>query len=368
MKVNTSFVRSGIKFGAVAYLIKETPELTLGAKDLKFEDINYVFETQKDFLMKQDVKILVFHDNIDRIIEYLELRPENKKLVDVIVTGHQHIVYTGYIDREGYRIPIVQMGQDAFGLGYIEVDYNVCFKNLTNSFVDVLLIPPTTPETPEIELLTKWVEETAAPFFQKTIGTVINFPLDGLRSTVRNQESNLADLVVDAGLFTGLKTPLDGPKENIFSVTNSGNVRNNSILPIGFEINGEIIYTISPFQNDLVAIEIIGRSNTNKLINYLATTSFSKRGSGGWLQVSKNIVFNYKTNTYELVGGTQSETDKFYLIAVDFLANGGDGYTELTKFRQLLIDVPVQNSIIDYITSLGGQISYTNVYTRIILP
>ncbi len=368
MKVNTSFVKNGIKFGAVGYLIQETPQLSVGARDLKFENIDYVFDTQKDFLLSSDIKILVFHDDVEKIIAYLDLNPERKKLVDVIVTGHQHVVFTAYVDRGDYKIPIVQMGQDAFGLGYVELEYNVCFNRLTNSFVEVQVIPPTYPETPEIDLLTKWVDEVSAPFFKQTIGVVKDYPLDGLRATVRNQEANLGDLVVDAFLFTGNNTPLDCPRENIFAITNSGGIRNNSVLPIDFQITGETVYTILPFQNDLVALEIIGRTNVNNLINYLATTSFSKKGSGGWLQISKNLVFNYQTNTYELVGGTQGETDKFYLIVYDFLSIGGDGYTELQKLRKLEIDFPSQNSLIEYILSLGGTVSYTNVYTRIILP
>jgi 2',3'-cyclic-nucleotide 2'-phosphodiesterase/3'-nucleotidase/5'-nucleotidase len=366
MKDNYSFTINNVKFGAVAFLTQETPQLSNGSRDLKFESIKYVFETQKKFLLSSDIKILVFHDNIERIIEYLEFYPCDKELVDVIVTGHQHIVYAGYIDRPNYRIPIVQMGQDAFGLGYIELDYNTCCKRIVNSFVDVKVIPPTLPETPEIELLTKWVQDISAPYFQLTIGFVRDYPLNGLRQFVRNQEVNMGDLVADSFLYTGLVSSISAPKENIFAITNSGSVRNNSVLPIGFEITGEYIYTILPFQNSLVAIEIIGRSNVNKLINYLALTSLSKKALGGWLQISKNLFFDYITNTFELIDGTQGETDKFYLIVTDFLADGGDGYTELTKLKTLLIDVPVQNSLINYIGFLGGNVSYTDVYTRII--
>ncbi len=368
LKDNISFSKNGIKFGAISYLTQEASQISSGARDLKFQDINYIFETQKEFLLSQNIRILVFHDDIDNIINYFNTHPENKELVDVIVTGHQHIIYTGYIDRCNYRIPIVQMGQDAYGLGYIELEYNECFKCLTNSFVDVIVIPPTFPETKEISLLTKWVDEVSAPYFKKTIGVVVDYPLDGLRFNIRNQETNIGDLVSDAFLFTGKKTPLDGPKENIFSVSNSGGIRNNSILPIGFEVTGETVYNILPFQNDIVALEIIGRTNVNNLINYLAVTSFSNKNTPRWLQVSKNIIFNYQTKTYELVGGTQGETDKFYLMVYDFLANGGDGYTELQKLKKFELDIPSQNSLIDYILSLGGNISYTTDYTRIILP
>lgn len=367
MKNNISFIKNNVKFGVVAFLTQDTPQLTTGAKGLVFENLDYVFNTQKDFLLSCNIRILAFHDDIEKIISYLDTHPENKKLVDAIVCGNQHIVYTGYIQREDYKIPVVEMGQDAFGVGYIELDYNKCFNCLTNSSVDVIIIPPTYPETPEIQILTKWVEETAAPYFTKTIGVVKDYPLDGLRSTVRNQEANMGDLVTDAYLFTGTSI-IEAPNGNIFAITNSGSIRNNSVLPIDFNVNGETIYTILPFANNIVALEIIGRTAVNSLINYLATTSFSRIGSGGWLQISKNLVFNYQTGTYELTGGTQSETDKFYLMLTDFTANGGDGYTELIKYKRLAIDLPTQLSLTNYIEKpLAGIISYTNVYTRIIL-
>lgn len=364
---NISFIKNNIKFGVVGFLIQETPQLSTGARDLTFENIDYVFETQKNFLLSSDVKILIFHDNIQKIIDYLEFNPEKKKLVDAIVTGHQHIVYTGYIDREGYRIPIVQMGQDAFGLGYIEIEYNRFFKCLTNSFVEVQIIPPTSPETQEIQVLTNWVIDVTAPFFKDTIGIVKDFPLDGLRQTVRNKEANMGDLLTDAYLFTGTSR-LEAISGNVFAITNSGSIRNNSIYPIDFEITGEVVYEIIPFPNNVVALEIIGRSNANALINYLATTSISKIGSGGWLQISNNLFFDYKNNNFELIGGSMSETDKFYLMCTDFTADGGDGYTELIKFKRLSIDLPTQLSLFEYVEKqLRGIISYSNIPTRIIL-
>lgn len=368
MKNNISFVKNDVKFGGVAFLTQDTPQLTTGAKGLVFENLDYVFDTQRDFLLSCDVRILAFHDDIQKIYDYLDTRPENKKLVDAIVCGNQHIVFADYIERPDYKIPVVEMGQDAFGIGYIELDYNKCFKCLTNSFVEVQLIPPTYPQTPEIQILTAWVEEISAPYFIKTIGVVKNYALNGLRNIIRTQEANMGDLVTDAYLYTGTSR-IEAPEGNIFAITNSGSIRNNSIIPIDFNVTGETVYAIVPFANNVIALEIIGRSAVNSLLNYLATTSFSKRGSGGWLQISKNLVFNYQTKTYELTTGTQSETDPFYLLLTDFTANGGDGYTELIKYKRLAIDLPTQLSLIEYIEKpLDGIISYTNDYTRIILP
>jgi 2',3'-cyclic-nucleotide 2'-phosphodiesterase (5'-nucleotidase family) len=367
LKDNYCFFHNNIKIGAVSYILQETSEMSPGAKDLKFKDLKYLFETQKKFLLSLDLKILIVHDVIQNIIDYFEMNPSDKNLVDVIITGHQHIIYIGYIHRGSYKIPIIQMGEDALGLGYIELFYDNYKNIIINSLADVKIIPPNTQETTEINLLTQWVQKISSPYFQMDVGVVINYPLYGLTSTIRNQESNLGDLVADAFLQTGIESPITSFKENIFAICNSGNIRNNAILPIGFQINGEYIYTILPFNDSIVAVEIIGRSNVNTLINNLAINSLNKIGSGGWLQISKNLLFNYKTNTFELLGGTKGKTDKFYLIVNNYLAQGGDGYNELIKFNKLLIDIPIQTSLINYIEFIGGNISYTNEYTRIIL-
>jgi 2',3'-cyclic-nucleotide 2'-phosphodiesterase (5'-nucleotidase family) len=367
LKRNFHFVKNNIKFGVVAYIGQDTPQKTTGAKDLVFYNLRYLFRTQKKFLLSCDVRILIFHDNIDIIIEFLNLNPKYKYLVDAIVTGDQHIVYAGYIQREDYKIPIVQMGSDATGVGYIEIKYDTFYKCPIKSFVEVIPIPLVYPETSEIGVLTKWVEEISAPYFSKTIGIVKDYPLDGTRPNVRIKETNLGDLLTDAYLSTGLSI-ITAQEGNIFAITNGGSIRNESLIPIGTEINGIVLNTIIPFPNNVVALEIIGRTNVNLLINYLATTSLSKQGFGGWLQISNNLLFDYVTNKYDLVGGTSGETDKFYLICTNFTAAGGDGYTELTKYKLINIDLPTQTSLENYIeNNLNGIVSYPISGNRIIL-
>ena len=106
-------------------------------------------------------------------------------------------------------------------------------------------------------------------------------------------------------------------------------------------------------------------TNANKLIKYIAETSFSKKGAGAWAQISKNLVFDFVNKNYSLTGGSDSETDLFYLIVTNYLSNGNDGYTDLKNYDKLLMDIPCQNATIDYIKYLNN-VSYTTNYTRII--
>ncbi len=364
-----SFVRDGIQFGVVGYLTQEAPQLSTGAKDITFYDLDYMFDNYKVFLQSKEVRILLFHDNIDIIVDYMALHPEYTTLIDAIGCGHQHIIYADYIPSiTGYNIPVVEMGSDAIGLGYMELSFNTVTRKCVSSLVEVIPIDPAQPELPQVVILDKWVNSICDPIFQEPIGTVINYDLNGLRTQVRNYESNLADLMADAYLYTGtVTTPLGAPQGNVFAFLNGGSIRNNSIIPISAVFNTGTVYQVIPFNNLLVAIELVGRTAANNFINYIAGVSLSRRNQGSWAQISANLVFNYTTGSYTLQGGTTSETDKFYCITYDFLANGNDGYSELPNYNQLNMGYPIQNSAITYIKTLGGTISYTDVYTRIIV-
>ena len=364
---NKIIMQDNIQIGVISFLTLETPFITDNTTiGIDFYDINTMFNNQQSFLELNNMNILIFHDNIQNIIDYLNLHPERKYLVDAIICGHEHIIYADYIKRDGYNIPVVEAGFDAAGIGIIDIQYNLTTKKPDNSFVEVKLIAPNTPILPEVTTLNNWINKISDPYFKEIIGNVINYDLDGLRSNVRNQETNLADLIADSILYSSYDLAFATKPENIFAFVNGGSIRNDSIIPIGTQISTETVYTISPFANTIVALSVVGRTNANKLINYIAEISFSRKGTGSWAQISKNLVFNFVTKTYSLTGGSDSETDIFYLMLTNYLANGNDGYTELKNYNRLDIGIPNQNAIINYIKYLNN-VSYTTDYTRIIL-
>jgi 2',3'-cyclic-nucleotide 2'-phosphodiesterase (5'-nucleotidase family) len=362
----SSFTKDDIKFGVIGYVTQETPFLSLGAKDITFYDLDYVFNTYKLFLLKHDVRILLFHDNVQRIVDYLEKYPETKNIVDVICCGHEHVIYIGNSQRKDYNIPIIQMGSDGKGLGKVEILFDKITNKCIDSSYNVLQIDTTQRQLLEIDTLNKWVSSISGPIFKQIIGKVQDYELNGLSTNIRNFETNIGNLVADSYLYTGRTTLSNVSSGNICSIVNSGSIRNNSIIPVNTEISVETVYTITPFSNLLVTIEVVGRTALNQLLSYIATISRANKGRGAWLQISQNIEFNYKTMTFSLKSENVSETEIFYCILPDFLANGNDGYTELKKYKQLKLDIPVQTSLVNYIKSINGNISYPNTNTRIL--
>jgi 2',3'-cyclic-nucleotide 2'-phosphodiesterase (5'-nucleotidase family) len=362
-----SFTKDNINFGVIGYTTPQTSSLSLGAKNISFYDLDYLFNTHRLFLQNSDIRILLYHDEIPIIENYLETYPEKKTLIDVICTGHRHIIYVNNISRKDFNIPIIQMGSDAQGLGKVELFFDMVSKRCVNSTANILNIDAKAQQLPEIVVLNNWVQQISAPIFKNKIGIVKDYELNGVSTVIRNNETNLGDLVADSFLHSGITIITDVSKNNIFAITNSGNIRNNSIIPINTEISVETVYTILPFSGLVVGIEAIGITAANTLLNYIANVSFSRKGAGAWLQISKNMEFNYITKTYTLKNVSMSETDKFYCILPKFLADGNDGYTDLKKYTQLSIDIPTQNSLITYINFMNGIISYPNTATRIII-
>jgi 2',3'-cyclic-nucleotide 2'-phosphodiesterase (5'-nucleotidase family) len=193
-----SITKKGILFGCVSFCTPETSFLTLAAKDLKFKNMDYVLTKNKDFLEKSDIKILLFHDNIENILKYFEINPSKLYLIDVIITGHQHIIVNSYIKRDDYQIPVIQAGVNAQVVGFIEINYNKHQKKLTNISNQSIEIPNNFPQKPEIKEISDWVEKITKPYFEKSIGIIKEYPLNGIELDIRSIETNLGVCMADA--------------------------------------------------------------------------------------------------------------------------------------------------------------------------
>jgi 2',3'-cyclic-nucleotide 2'-phosphodiesterase (5'-nucleotidase family) len=336
-----------------------------------------MFINNKEFLSENDLNILLFHGDLDEITSYFsdDNNNEYKLLIDAIVLGHEHNNYIGYIQRVGKpSIPYAEVALDStgnFGLGIIDLKYNNTKRKLELATVNSTYGKE---ESSELTNLSKIVTNIVTPFFKETIGVVQDYALDGTKSVIRNNESNMGDFVVDSFLDVAKKRLLVNkiPQENIFGIVNSGAIRNDSIIPVGYNFTTETVYTVLPFVNEIVFLKITGKQNLLSLIDYLGNTSFTKKNSGGWLQITKNLKFDYINKKFELLDYNTS-IEEYYLVLNDFLAEGNDGYSELKNnvnysSDKLSSDIPSQNALIEYVKkTLNGIISISNIYNRIIV-
>lgn len=173
-------------------------------------------------------------------------------------------------------------------------------------------------EHPEIADVLAPYKQEVEEALQQVIGSVDVY-LEGAREKVRVQETNLGNLVSDAQReYLGTE----------IAFTNGGNIR-ASIEP--GEVKTEDIYTVLPFENTLVKLELTGDQIKRSLEH--SVRSYPSQ-NGGFLQVS-GMRFAFDPSkpagervTEVTVGGEPLDLDRVYTVATnDFLAAGGDGYT-----------------------------------------
>ena len=166
-------------------------------------------------------------------------------------------------------------------------------------------------------------------FLSIEIGTT-KTELDTRKSKIRTGENAFGNLVADS-LRTFLKTDL--------GLMNAGGIRGDTIYPAGSHLTrGDMLREI-PFRNHVVQIEITGKQLIEALENGFSRLRDQK---GRFPHVSGMRVTYIPTNKpfsrvhTVTVGGKKLVPEKIYTMAtVNFLANGGDGYSVLKKCKQV---------------------------------
>ncbi|MCA9691197.1 MAG: 5'-nucleotidase C-terminal domain-containing protein, partial [Myxococcales bacterium] len=91
-------------------------------------------------------------------------------------------------------------------------------------------------------------------------------PLDGRPETIRSQETNLGDLVVDAVLWEGKRSHMAaGAPEPVLALHNGGNIRNGTVIPVG-EVSDGLIEQILKFDNHVVIVEDVTAATLRDLL------------------------------------------------------------------------------------------------------
>jgi 5'-nucleotidase len=178
--------------------------------------------------------------------------------------------------------------------------------------------------------------------------------LDGRRTTVRNQESNLGNLVADAVLWS---TSQDKTQ---IALVNGGGIR--ASIPVGDITIAQVLEAL-PFGNCLVQFDLTGAEVVAALENGLSTIEADPEKSGGrFLQVSgikfsADLKKSAGSRVTEVMVGTPAsgyqpldKTAVYRIVTLDFMFNGGDGYTMLQNGQDLRgVDVPQEMVLIDYL-------------------
>jgi 5'-nucleotidase/UDP-sugar diphosphatase len=275
--------------------------------------------------------------------------------IDAIVGGHSHTEMTE-AEMVGDTL-IVQAGSNGLYVGRIDLTVDSEADKVTAYTYNLLPVNKTERVTYNdkryyMYVGTGYIEDNAVleavtPYLGQA-DTLLSQPvgealvkLDGDRSLVRSQETNLANLISD-GMCA--KTGAD------IAFMNGGGIR--ASIEDG-PITYRDVLTVQPFGNTLVLIDMTG-AQIMETLTYAASID-PEAGVGAFLQVSGLKWTNNKgVPENVMVGDTPIDLNKTYKVVTNnFMAAGGDGYAMLKDLPQSDTGYVDADALKEYIQELG---------------
>ncbi|MGE3235033.1 MAG: bifunctional UDP-sugar hydrolase/5'-nucleotidase [Thermoleophilia bacterium] len=352
----------GIQVGFIGMTLEGTPELVAqaGIRDVDFGDEVATADTAANFLSKRGVKAIVvlLHEGglppTGAPYDYrctdgtsglsgpiVKIAQDLSPKIDMVVTGHTHQPYTCVVpDPSG----AARWVTSASSFGRVVTDTEL---NLSRRTKDVVRASVTsvnhavtrdvTPDPAQTATIAKW-EGLSAPIANRPVGTITAAIT---RSTTRDTESSLGDLIADAQL-SATSVAEEGGAQMAFM--NPGGVRADLTFPSSpaGEGDGVVTYgesfTVQPFGNLLVCMTLTGAQIETMLEQQWTTQT---DGSVRFLHLGVSNGFAYSWSASAPVGqkvdpasitlnGLPVDPAASYRVTVNsFLADGGDGFTVL---------------------------------------
>lgn len=312
---------AGLKVGVFGLTLPIQPVAGCGPTPIVFRDPLGAAREAVAALQAQQVDLVVAltHQRIeeDRVLA------QTVAGIDLIVGGHEHDPIE---ERVGATL-ITKAGVNLIQLGVIEVA--VSGAGATRRVESRWRPQPVDPGriAPDAQMnhvLARYEKDLAA---YKRVLVRATVPLDIREESVREQESNFGDYVAD------VMRRVSGTD---VALVNGGSFRDDRLIPPGTLTLADI-YTILPFRNKLVTLEVSGAQLRQALENGV---SLAGERAGRFPQVS-GLSFSFDPmrppgqRVREVsVGGRALEAARKYTLATtDFVAQRGqiDGYTMLPQ-------------------------------------
>jgi 5'-nucleotidase len=269
----------------------------------------------------------------------------------LVVSGHTHRFYTCTLPTRGGEAVVTSAGNN----GQIITDVSYTLDRRTGRFAGVeahnvivengVRNPDGTWQTqggvfvknpdlvdPAAKTLADKYRAAVAPIANRVVGRI---SADIVRDARPNGESPLGDVIADAQLAYTRAADAQ------IALMNPGGIRASlSMASTGGEASGEVTYgeafTVQPFNNLVVTQTFTGAQLKDVLEQQFV--GFGGQGTQRILQVSAGFTYTFDKAaaagsrvTNMALNGTPIDPAATYRVTTnDFLANGGDGFTNLT--------------------------------------
>ncbi|WP_326567226.1 bifunctional UDP-sugar hydrolase/5'-nucleotidase [Amycolatopsis rhabdoformis] len=258
--------------------------------------------------------------------------------VDAIFTGHSHQQYNCVInDPAGNPRPVIQGASFGRLLSVVDLKIDKRTRDVVRSQTKAhneIVTRDVTPD-PAVAKLVDEAKTKSGPIANKQVGTITG---DLTAAGAPSGESKMGDVIADA--------QLEGTKANnaVVAITNPGGIRADltyASSPNG-EGDGVVTYgeafTVQPFANIMQTITLTGANLKNVL-----EQQWGQPGGTKILQISSSLHYTYSASapigsriSNITVNGTPVDPAATFRVSVNnFLAAGGDGFTEFTKGTDL---------------------------------
>ncbi|WP_370932967.1 bifunctional UDP-sugar hydrolase/5'-nucleotidase [Amycolatopsis sp. cg13] len=345
----------GVPVGVIGATLKDLPSVVTpeAIKGLKFGDEVEAINRTANILDRLGVKaqVVLLHQGDEALPgagpNDCKVQPDGAAAtiaknvtpkVDAIFTAHSHQQYNCVInDPAGQPRPVIQGASFGRLLSVVDLKIDRRTRDVVRSQTKAHNEIVTRDVTPD-PAVTKLVDEAktkAAPIANKQVGTITaDLPAAGGPSG----ESPLGDVIADA--------QLEGTKSNnaVIAMTNPGGIRADLTYKSSSAGEGDGVvtygeaFTVQPFSNIMQTITLTGANLKNVL-----EQQWGQPGGTKILQISKSLHYTYSAAapvgsrvSNITVNGTAVDPAAKYRVSVNnFLAAGGDGFTEFKKGTDL---------------------------------
>lgn len=246
--------------------------------------------------------------------------------VDLIIGGHSHTavcfidgnmaeqVDSNCLPDRVNDIWITQALSSGHYLGKIDFTIKENVAKLDN----YQLIPITKQDTTEYSKNTEELQSIFSKYILETkelLGQPVAFlpmTLDGKREYVRNQQAEIAQVILAA---QAKRVSAD------FSIMGGGSIRTS--LNKGLITYADIL-AVQPFSNRITYVDL----NKSEVIDYISKVAFITSGSGGYPQFY-NVTFDSdgaKVDNIRIAGKKLTSDSLYRLSMPDYNAHGGNNY------------------------------------------
>jgi 5'-nucleotidase / UDP-sugar diphosphatase len=315
-----------VKVGIFGVALATSP-LMSSTGDLKFLDEMTTVREQTKALRDAgaDMIVAVTHTDFTRDLEIARSR-----LVDVLLTGHDHDLRVVYDN----RTVMVESGEEGEYVTAVDIYATIGEREGKRAVTwlprfRVIDSGTVTPD-PEALAIVKKYEGELSKELDVSLGTTA-VDLDSRSASVRSQETAIGNLIADAiRASTGADV----------AITNGGGIRGNKQYPAGATITRRDILTELPFGNSTAMVEITGKDIKDALENGVSQID-NRAGrfpqvAGLTFTVDQKAAVGSRIADLK-IGGKEVAAAASYKVATnDFMVGGGDGYTALSRGRTLI--------------------------------